>query len=73
MENKNLWFGILPPHWKYGKIGILFSERRTKVSDKNYKPLSVAKMGMIGLTSIFCFLAGKRENTSKKIINKGRI
>ena len=47
MENKDLWFGAIPPHWTYDKIGILFSERRTKVSDKDYAPLSVARIGVV--------------------------
>ena len=47
MENKDLWFGAIPPHWTYDKIGILFSERRTKVSDKYYTPLSVARIGVV--------------------------
>ena len=47
MENKDLWFGAIPSHWTYDKIGILFSERRTKVSDKDYAPLSVARIGVV--------------------------
>ena len=47
MENKDLWFGAIPLHWTYDKIGILFSERRTKVSDKDYAPLSVARIGVV--------------------------
>ena len=41
------WFGDLPSHWGCKKIGSLFSERKTKVSDKNYAPLSVAKIGIV--------------------------
>lgn len=41
------WFGELPSHWKYEKIGSLFTERRIKVSDKEYLPLSVAKIGVV--------------------------
>lgn len=41
------WLGDLPLHWDVKKIGSLFSERRTKVSDKDYPPLSVAKIGVV--------------------------
>ncbi len=41
------WLGLLPSHWECKKIGSLFSERKTKVSDKDYPPLSVAKIGIV--------------------------
>lgn len=41
------WLGDLPSHWDVKKIGSLFSERRIKVSDKEYPPLSVAKIGVV--------------------------
>lgn len=41
------WLGFLPEHWECKKIGALFSERKTKVSDKDYVPLSVAKIGVV--------------------------
>lgn len=34
-------------HWEIGKIGSLFTERKTKVSDKVYPPLSVTKQGIL--------------------------
>lgn len=41
------WFGEIPQHWESEKIGALFTERRMKVSDKDYAPLSVAKIGVV--------------------------
>ncbi len=41
------WLYVLPAHWGCKKIGSLFSERKTKVSDKEYAPLSVAKIGVV--------------------------
>ena len=41
------WLGALPSHWECKKIGSLFTERKTKVSDKDYSPLSVTKMGIL--------------------------
>lgn len=41
------WLGFLPTHWDCRKIGALFSERKSKVSDKDYAPLSVARIGVV--------------------------
>lgn len=41
------WLGEVPSHWACKKIGSLFTERRSKVSDKDYMPLSVAKIGVV--------------------------
>ena len=41
------WLGSIPAHWECKKIGSLFSERKTKVSDMEYAPLSVAKIGIV--------------------------
>ena len=39
--------GSIPEHWECKKIGSLFSERKTKVSDADYPPLSVTKLGIV--------------------------
>jgi len=36
-----------PPSWKVERIGQLFSERKEKVSDKDYPPLSVTMNGIV--------------------------
>ena len=41
------WLNVLPFHWNCKKVGSLFSERKIKVSDKEYPPLSVAKIGVV--------------------------
>lgn len=41
------WLDELPSHWQCKKIGALFSERKSKVSDKDYAPLSVARIGVV--------------------------
>lgn len=41
------WLDELPSHWQCMKIGALFSERKSKVSDKDYAPLSVARIGVV--------------------------
>ena len=41
------WLGEIPSYWDCKKIGSLFTERKVKVSDKDYPPLSVAKIGVV--------------------------
>ena len=41
------WLGFLPEHWDSRKVGALFVERKTKVSDKDFAPLSVTKFGVV--------------------------
>ena len=56
-ENSNLnniekkeskeWFGSGPKHWEIQTINDCFVERKTKVSDKDFSPLSVTKNGIV--------------------------
>lgn len=41
------WCSSIPSHWDCKKIDSLFMERKTKVSDKEYSPLSVTKQGVL--------------------------
>lgn len=41
------WLGNIPSQWECLKIGSLFLQRKTKVSDKEYPPLSVTKKGIL--------------------------
>ncbi|WP_027175435.1 restriction endonuclease subunit S [Desulfovibrio aminophilus] len=41
------WLGEVPEHWDLKRLGYFFSERREKVSDKDYAPLSVTKNGVV--------------------------
>lgn len=41
------WLGIVPSHWEVTRLGGFFKERRTKVSDKDFPPLSVTKNGIL--------------------------
>lgn len=40
------WIGEIPGHWEVKRLGSYFIERRCKVSDKDYAPLSVTKNGI---------------------------
>ena len=50
------WIGEIPEGWEIGQIGQLYSERRTKVSDKDYPPLSVTMKGILPQLSTACLL-----------------
>ncbi|HEY8084043.1 MAG TPA: restriction endonuclease subunit S [Methylophilaceae bacterium] len=41
------WLGEVPEHWEVKRLGYYFSERREKVSDKDFEPLSVTKNGVV--------------------------
>ncbi|MCJ1824214.1 restriction endonuclease subunit S [Klebsiella quasipneumoniae subsp. quasipneumoniae] len=41
------WLGMVPSHWNIKRLGQLFEERRDKVSDKDYPPLSVTMQGIV--------------------------
>lgn len=46
-EIEKKWYGKSPKEWKYNKIGVLYQIRNQKVSDTEYEPLSVGKMGVV--------------------------
>lgn len=41
------WLGQVPAHWCVRRLGFFFTERREKVSDKEFQPLSVTKNGVV--------------------------
>jgi type I restriction enzyme S subunit len=41
------WLGQVPYNWQITKLGSMFNERKEKVSDKDYPPLSVTKNGIL--------------------------
>ncbi len=41
------WLGEIPAHWMLTRLGTRFEERRQKVSDKDFPPLSVTKNGIL--------------------------
>lgn len=41
------WLGSIPTAWELSKIGTLYTERKTKVSDVDYPPLSVTMKGIV--------------------------
>ncbi|TXD35266.1 type I restriction endonuclease subunit S [Lujinxingia vulgaris] len=41
------WLGKVPEHWEIKRLGHYFEDRREKVSDKDFKPLSVTQHGVV--------------------------
>ena len=41
------WLGDIPSHWKLTKVSQVYQQRNVKVSDKEFKPLSVTKKGIL--------------------------
>ena len=41
------WIGKIPEHWEVKRIGQIYIERREKVSDRDYPPLSVTMKGIL--------------------------
>ncbi len=61
------WIGEIPARWELNKIGALYDERSTKVSDTEYPPLSVTKQGIVPQLET----AAKTDNgDNRKLIKK---
>lgn len=41
------WLGKIPAKWELQRLGTVFEERKEKVSDKDFPPLSVTKNGIL--------------------------
>lgn len=62
------WIGEIPEHWKVERLGQYFTNRNTKVSDKDYPPLSTTKQGILPqLESV----AKTNANDDRKLVMKG--
>ncbi len=62
------WIGEIPEEWGIGRIGQLYVERKEKVSDINYPPLSVTMKGIVPQLST----AAKTDaHDDRKLVRKG--
>ena len=62
------WIGEIPREWEIGRIGQLYTERKEKVSDKDYAPLSVTMKGIVPQLST----AAKTDaHDDRKLVIKG--
>jgi type I restriction enzyme, S subunit len=62
------WLGEIPAHWELTRLGKCFEERRTKVSDKDYPPLSVTKHGIFPQLET---AAKTNDGDNRKLVKKG--
>lgn len=62
------WIGNIPTHWICVKLSSKFKERRTKVSDKEFKPLSVTKNGIVPQLAT---AAKSNDGDNRKLVKKG--
>ena len=62
------WIGDIPEHWGKGRISAIFEERNVKVSDKEYAPLSVTKLGVVPQLDT---AAKSKDSDNRKLVCKG--
>lgn len=62
------WLKEIPKHWELGRLGTRFTERRTKVSDKDYPALSVTKNGIVPQLES---AAKTNDGDNRKLVKKG--
>lgn len=62
------WIGMIPDNWETGKIGQLYKERREKVSDEDFPPLSVTMKGIVPQLSS---AAKSDDHNNRKKVCKG--
>ncbi|MBQ9875202.1 MAG: restriction endonuclease subunit S [Thermoguttaceae bacterium] len=62
------WIGEIPAEWEVNRIGLLYVERKEKVSDYDFPPLSVTKLGILPQLST----AAKTDaHDDRKLVRKG--
>ena len=62
------WIADIPEHWSVSKIGGLYSLRVTKVSDRDYPPLSVTNKGILPQLET---VAKTNAHDDRKLVCKG--
>ncbi|MCR9289038.1 MAG: restriction endonuclease subunit S [Bacteroidetes bacterium] len=62
------WLGEVPKDWELTRLGTRFLERRSKVSDKDFPPLSVTKNGIVPQLSN---AAKSNDGDNRKLVREG--
>jgi type I restriction enzyme S subunit len=62
------WLREMPAHWNMTRLGTRFEERRQKVSDKDFHPLSVTKNGILPQLET---AAKTNDGDNRKLVRKG--
>ncbi|MCR5404633.1 MAG: restriction endonuclease subunit S [Butyrivibrio sp.] len=67
-DSRQEWLREIPAGWKLSKIGSLYSLRNTKVSDKDFAPLSVTMKGIVPQLET---AAKSDDGDNRKLVRKG--
>lgn len=62
------WLGEIPSHWEVKRLASFFTERRVKVSDKEFEPLSVTKQGIFPQLDN---VAKTNDGDNRKLVKEG--
>lgn len=62
------WLGHVPNNWELTRLGTRFEERRTKVSDRDFPPLSVTKNGILPQLDS---AAKSNDGDNRKLVKSG--
>lgn len=62
------WLGEIPEGWELTRLGTKFTERKEKVSDKDYEPLSVTRNGIVPQLDS---AAKSNDGDNRKLVKKG--
>ncbi|MDY0294623.1 MAG: restriction endonuclease subunit S [Acholeplasmataceae bacterium] len=65
-ESRIDWIGKIPDHWEIRRLGKYFVERREKVNDRDFPPLSVTKQGILPQLDTVA-KSGDNENRKKVV------
>lgn len=62
------WVGEIPKTWEKVKFNAIYNNRNTKVSDRDYEPLSVTKKGIVPQLDT---AAKTNDNDNRKLVRSG--
>lgn len=62
------WLGDIPAGWKMERLGVLYTHRNEKVSDKDFPPLSVTMKGVLPQLAT---AAKSDDGDNRKLVRKG--
>ena len=62
------WIGRIPKEWETTKLGLLYTQRNEKVSDKDFAPLSVTMQGILPQLET---AAKTDDGDNRKLVRKG--
>lgn len=67
-QSNTKWLGDIPKTWEISRIGSVYTLRNTKVSDKDYEPLSVTMNGVVPQLES---AAKTNAHDARKLVKKG--